>query len=104
MTLSRHTVPRLLLNRELVGPFQSSKRRLTDVTAGGDIVNNVKVLVEEAGWWKELEEIQRLVSKETGLCAGIKYHTERMFPLYHSSMIIETINIKYHGHEQMVYF
>ena len=69
-TLSRHSVPRVLLNRELVGPFQSSRCRHTDVAVSGDVVESVKVLVQGAGWGAELEGVQRRVREETGLSAG----------------------------------
>ena len=42
VTLPRHTVPRVLLNRELVGPFRSSRCRLTDVAVSGDMVESVR--------------------------------------------------------------
>lgn len=70
ITLLRHTVPRVLLNRELVGPFRSSRCRHTDVAACGDIVESVNVVVQGAGWGAELEEIQQRLSEESGFHAG----------------------------------
>lgn len=63
-TLSRYTVPRVLLNREVVGPFQPQQCRPTDVAMIGDLVESVKVLVEGAGWSGELEEITKRVEKK----------------------------------------
>jgi NAD-dependent deacetylase sirtuin 3 len=70
VTLSRHSVPRLLFNREMVGPFRSSRCRHTDVTVRGDVVESVRVLVQGAGWEVELEDIQRTVSKDMRLHAA----------------------------------
>lgn len=73
-TLSRHTVPRVLLNRELVGPFQSQRCRPTDVAMIGDLVESVRVLVEGAGWSGELEEIMKGVEKRSDdILEGTKF-------------------------------
>ena len=50
-------MPRLLLNRELVGPFKQQRGRPTDVAVIGDLVQSVRVLVEGADWTKELEDV-----------------------------------------------
>lgn len=63
-TLSRHTVPRVLLNREVVGPFQPRRCRPTDVAVIGDLVESVRVSVEGAGWSGELEEIMERVEEK----------------------------------------
>lgn len=55
VTLPAFSVPRLLINRELVGPFSQRKRRTTDVVVTGDLVEGVRRLVGEAGWEGELE-------------------------------------------------
>lgn len=56
-TLPRMAVPRVLINRELVGPFRSHRRRPTDLAVTGDLVQSVRELTEEAGWLRELEEL-----------------------------------------------
>ena len=56
MTLPAASVPRLLLNRELVGPFKHrSGYRLTDVSMTGDLMESVMELVQGAGWERELK-------------------------------------------------
>ncbi|XP_076971319.1 NAD-dependent protein deacetylase sirtuin-3, mitochondrial isoform X4 [Tamandua tetradactyla] len=57
----RSSVPRLLINRDLVGPFVSCPRG-RDVAQLGDVVGSVKRLVKLLGW---MEEMQDLVQRET---------------------------------------
>lgn len=58
VTLSSGSVPRLLLNRELVGPFKHRGRgRPTDVAVTGDLVESVMGLARGAGWEGELREL-----------------------------------------------
>ena len=45
------------MNREVVGPFKHRKKRSTDVTVTGDLVQGVWRVAEEAGWLVELEEL-----------------------------------------------
>ncbi|MEQ2159461.1 hypothetical protein GOODEAATRI_023068 [Goodea atripinnis] len=52
----RSTVPRLLINRDLVGPFAWG-RRPHDVVQLGDVVGGVKTLVDALGWTRELEAV-----------------------------------------------
>ncbi|XP_030306898.1 NAD-dependent protein deacetylase sirtuin-3, mitochondrial isoform X2 [Calypte anna] len=54
------SVPRVLLNRDLVGPF-SWQQRHNDVAQLGDVVSGVEKLVELLGW---SEEMQVLIQKE----------------------------------------
>lgn len=56
----RGSVPRLLINRDLVGPFASGSQRHNDVTELGDVVNGVKKLVELLGWKQELEDLMNV--------------------------------------------
>ncbi|XP_051477867.1 NAD-dependent protein deacetylase sirtuin-3, mitochondrial isoform X1 [Apus apus] len=56
----RGSVPRVLLNRELVGPFAWHQRH-RDVAQIGDVVSGVEKLVELLGW---TEEMQTLMQKE----------------------------------------
>ena len=55
--LPQITVPRLLINRELVGPFNHRRKRSTDVAMTGDLVECVSKLAAMAGWEKDLETI-----------------------------------------------
>ncbi|NXR20922.1 SIR3 deacetylase, partial [Cinclus mexicanus] len=56
----RSSVPRVLINRELVGPFAWQQRR-NDVAQLGDVVSGIKKLVDLLGW---KEEMQKLIQKE----------------------------------------
>ncbi|XP_060031815.1 NAD-dependent protein deacetylase sirtuin-3, mitochondrial isoform X2 [Erinaceus europaeus] len=58
----RHSVPRLLINREVVGPF-AWRPRVQDVVVQGDVVEGVQRLVELLGW---TEEMQDLIQREAG--------------------------------------
>ncbi|XP_004999602.1 NAD-dependent protein deacetylase sirtuin-3, mitochondrial isoform X5 [Cavia porcellus] len=55
------SVPRLLINRDLVGTF-AWRPRSRDVVQLGDVVHSVERLVELLGWTKELQD---LVQRET---------------------------------------
>ncbi|XP_074514652.1 NAD-dependent protein deacetylase sirtuin-3, mitochondrial isoform X1 [Sebastes fasciatus] len=50
------SVPRLLINRDLVGPF-AWRRRPQDVVQLGDVVNGVQALVDALGWTQELDAL-----------------------------------------------
>lgn len=56
----RSSVPRVLINRELVGSFAWQQRH-NDVAQLGDVVGGVEKLVELLGW---NEEMQTLIQKE----------------------------------------
>ncbi|NXF89613.1 SIR3 deacetylase, partial [Eubucco bourcierii] len=56
----RSSVPRVLINRDLVGPFAQYQRH-SDVAQLGDVVSGVEKLVELLGW---TEEMQTLIQKE----------------------------------------
>jgi len=56
----RSSVPRVLINRDLVGPF-AWQQRCSDVAQLGDVVSGVEKLVELLGW---TEEMQTLIQKE----------------------------------------
>ncbi|XP_057693416.1 NAD-dependent protein deacetylase sirtuin-3, mitochondrial isoform X2 [Corythoichthys intestinalis] len=53
----RGSVPRLLINRDLVGPFALQNSRPCDVVLLGDIVSGVHSLVDALGWNQELEAL-----------------------------------------------
>ncbi|XP_068580514.1 NAD-dependent protein deacetylase sirtuin-3, mitochondrial [Cebidichthys violaceus] len=52
----RSSVPRLLINRDLVGPF-AWRRRPHDVVQLGDVVAGVRALVDALGWTQELDAL-----------------------------------------------
>lgn len=52
----RSSVPRLLINRDPVGPF-AWRRRPHDVVQLGDVVSGVRALVEVLGWTRELDAL-----------------------------------------------
>lgn len=58
----RTSVPRLLMNRDVVGPF-AWRPRSRDLVQLGDLVHNVERLVELLGWTEEMKD---LVQRETG--------------------------------------
>ncbi|KAM3870312.1 NAD-dependent protein deacetylase sirtuin-3 [Diretmus argenteus] len=60
----RSTVPRLLLNRYAVGPFEKVPRRRRDHMELGDLVETVQRFAEMLGWSNEIEDLMR--SQENG--------------------------------------
>ncbi|XP_007171273.1 NAD-dependent protein deacetylase sirtuin-3, mitochondrial isoform X3 [Balaenoptera acutorostrata] len=62
----RSSVPRLLINRDLVGSLARHPRG-RDVVQLGDVVHGVKRLVELLGW---TEEMRDLIQRETGKIDG----------------------------------
>uniref|UniRef100_A0A3Q3GL69 Si:dkey-103i16.6 n=1 Tax=Labrus bergylta TaxID=56723 RepID=A0A3Q3GL69_9LABR len=59
----RSTVPRLLLNRHAVGPFEKVPLRRGDHMELGDLEETVRRFAEMLGWSDEIEELMR--SQET---------------------------------------
>ncbi|TNN40086.1 NAD-dependent protein deacetylase sirtuin-3, mitochondrial [Liparis tanakae] len=59
----RSTVPRLLLNRHAVGPFEKAPPRRGDRMELGDLEVSVRRFAEMLGWNDEIEELMR--SQET---------------------------------------
>lgn len=57
----RASVPRLLINRDLVGPF-AWRRRPGDVVQLGDVVSGVRELVDALGWSREMDVLMAPVS------------------------------------------
>lgn len=51
------SVSRLLINRDLVGPFAGGSPCPNDVAEVGDVVSGVKKLVELLGWMQELDDL-----------------------------------------------
>ncbi|KAF6334264.1 sirtuin 3 [Rhinolophus ferrumequinum] len=62
----RSSVPRLLMNRDMVGPL-AWRPRSRDVVQLGDLVHSVERLVELLGWTEEMKD---LVQQETGKVTG----------------------------------
>ncbi|XP_029412684.1 NAD-dependent protein deacetylase sirtuin-3, mitochondrial isoform X4 [Nannospalax galili] len=60
------SVPRLLINRDLVGPFAWHPRS-RDVAQLGDVVHGVERLVDLLGWTQEMQD---LIQRETGKLDG----------------------------------
>ncbi|XP_042332399.1 NAD-dependent protein deacetylase sirtuin-3, mitochondrial isoform X2 [Sceloporus undulatus] len=56
----RSSVPRVLINRDLVGPFAYQPQH-NDVAELGDVISGVEKVVEFLGW---KEELQELIKKE----------------------------------------
>ncbi|XP_074740860.1 NAD-dependent protein deacetylase sirtuin-3, mitochondrial isoform X3 [Strix uralensis] len=54
----RSPVPRVLINRDLVGPFAWRQRR-NDIAQLGDVVRGVERLVELLGWTGEMQALIR---------------------------------------------
>ncbi|XP_029438677.1 NAD-dependent protein deacetylase sirtuin-3, mitochondrial isoform X2 [Rhinatrema bivittatum] len=59
---TRTSVPRVLINRDLVGPFAFHSPRYNDVAQLGDVIGGVETLVDLLGWTEELRE---LIQRET---------------------------------------
>lgn len=62
----RSTVPRLLLNRDAVGPFQKVPLRRGDFIELGDLVDTVRRFGEFLGWHSEIQDL--MTSQENGVC------------------------------------
>ena len=58
-TMTKFDVPRILINREVVGPFKYQSRRTKDVIMSGDLVEQVSKLVTLAGWQEELKDLMK---------------------------------------------
>lgn len=56
-TAVRSSVPRLLINRDLVGPFAWGTQRPSDVAQLGDVVSGVGTLAHAIGWTRELDAL-----------------------------------------------
>lgn len=63
MNTVRSTVPRLLLNRHAVGPFEKVPLRRGDHVELGDLEDTVRRFAEMLGWSDEIEQLMR--SQET---------------------------------------
>ncbi|XP_016310815.1 NAD-dependent protein deacetylase sirtuin-3-like [Sinocyclocheilus anshuiensis] len=64
----KSTVPRLLLNRDPVGPFERRPLRRADYMELGDLSDSVRKLAEILGWHTEIQDLMN--SHENGLCSS----------------------------------
>ncbi len=69
---TRPGVPRLLLNRELVGPFKQHRRRPSDHAITGDLVDSVRELARAIGWDGLLSQLQAGPMRQDRLPQGRK--------------------------------
>lgn len=60
----RSSVPRLLINRDLVGPFAWRSRRPHDVVQLGDVVSGVQALSDALGWTQELDALMAAAAEK----------------------------------------
>ncbi|XP_068433974.1 NAD-dependent protein deacetylase sirtuin-3, mitochondrial [Clinocottus analis] len=65
----RHSVPRLLINMDPVGPF-STRRRPYDVVRLGDVVAGVRALVYALGWTQELNALMAAAAEKAATKTG----------------------------------
>ncbi|XP_048023974.1 NAD-dependent protein deacetylase sirtuin-3 [Megalobrama amblycephala] len=63
----KSTVPRLLLNRDPVGPFERRPLRRGDYMELGDLSDSVRKLAEILGWHTEIQDLMN--SHENGVCS-----------------------------------
>lgn len=66
----RPSVPRLLINRDLVGPF-AFQRRPGDVVQLGDVVGGVQELVAAIGWRREMDTLMAPVRNARKTAADV---------------------------------
>lgn len=66
----RSTVPRLLLNRHAVGPFERVPLRRGDHMELGDLADSVRRFAEILGWSGEIEEMMRTQEKLVSPTSG----------------------------------
>ncbi|XP_070813447.1 NAD-dependent protein deacetylase sirtuin-3, mitochondrial isoform X3 [Pituophis catenifer annectens] len=61
----RGSVPRVLINRDLVGPFVVQSQH-NDVAELGDVISGVEKVVELLGWKEELQELIKKEKEKVG--------------------------------------
>ena len=74
---TRYDVPRVLVNREIVGPFKQQRKRSNDVTLTGDMSDRITEIAKLSGWTDGLNELTTkgtegsitLENKEVVTCA-----------------------------------
>ncbi|KAM5171925.1 NAD-dependent protein deacetylase sirtuin-3-like [Mantella aurantiaca] len=65
----RPNVPRLLLNRDLVGPFKMKTRNSTDVAELGDLIDVTKKFVSVLNWQEDMKEMMRSHKSQASITA-----------------------------------
>lgn len=67
----RSTVPRLLLNRHAVGPFERVPLRRGDHVELGDLGVTVRRFAEMLGWNREIEELMSAHERQVGAAGAL---------------------------------
>lgn len=70
----RGSVPRLLINRDLVGPFALGSQRPHDVVQQGDVVSGLRVLIDALGWMQELDALMAADAQRVSVCLVFCQH------------------------------
>lgn len=78
----RSTVPRLLLNRHAVGPFEKVPLRRGDHMELGDLEVTVRRFADLLGWSNEIEELMR--TQDTLVGFYLKHYTWKKFSFFFS--------------------
>lgn len=75
----RSTVPRLLLNRHAVGPFQRVPLRRGDHMELGDLEVTVRRLAQMLGWSGEIEELMSTQETQVGsFASSVRFFVGRL--------------------------
>lgn len=82
----RSTVPRLLLNRHAVGPFEKVPLRRGDHMELGDLEVTVRRFADLLGWSSEIEELMR--TQETLVGFYLKHCTWKKFSFFFSELYV----------------
>ena len=72
----RGSVPRLLINRDLVGPFAWGSPRRNDVGELGDVVSGVSKLADALGWTEELKALGAAETNKVGNWSVHEQHSQ----------------------------
>lgn len=72
VSLVSSNTPRVLVNKEVVWPFDSHGKRPNDVIMTGDLVESLQYLVKEASWVSDLEQLMGDVGGDPGSVPGAK--------------------------------
>lgn len=86
----RSTVPRLLLNRHAVGPFQKVPLRRGDYMELGDLEVTVRTFTELLGWRDEIEALMRSGETQVGTTQRKEHHgtiCARLVSLHPASLL-----------------
>lgn len=81
-TLTRFDVPRVLINREPVGPFKYQRRRNNDVMLSGELLEQINELTRLTGWENELGELLKGTGK-TDIVNSVNTDSDQTTPREH---------------------